>query len=331
MTFGKKTINEAEATHRYHVIPLEKVIQYSSNIGAVKVAQSLGVEHVRTTLDKFGLTQRTGISLPGEAASPPKGDSFWLPIFLATVGFGQGVSVTPLQMVTAYAPFANGGYLVRPKILMSEVYSGESPEVRRVLSPGTVQMVRDMLVGVTEVKDATGVGARIPGITVAGKTGTAQKYEAGSGYEGKKYIPSFIGFLPADRPELVIGVMVDEPTPLYYANQVAVPLFKRISEKALTILDRQVKVVAAKTNRPDAKKKVAQVRTIAPKLDPVGEAEWVIPDLQGLTVREAIQLLGGFFGNVRYQGEGFVQDQSPKAGALIHPNTPITLKFSPAS
>src|SRR5437879_2182184 len=106
MTIGKKTIREAESNHQFKMLPLEKVIRYSSNIGAVKIAQQLGVDRVRATLVKYGLPSRTGISLPGEVSAAPRGDSFWVPLFLATVGFGQGISVTPLQMVAAFSPFA---------------------------------------------------------------------------------------------------------------------------------------------------------------------------------------------------------------------------------
>lgn len=332
--FGKRKIGEAESDHRYGILPLEKVIRYSSNVGAVKVAEALGVDRVRSTLDKFGLTSRTGISLPGEAVSAPKGDDYWKPIFLATVGFGQGVSVNPLQMVSSFAPFANGGYLVRPRILMRENVPHEHLEVRRVLAPSTVQAMREILVGVTEEKGGTGVAARIADVRIAGKTGTAQKYEPGVGYDSKKYFSSFIGFLPAEQPELLIGVMVDEPRKTFYASQVAAPLFKRIAERSLQILD---KIPKRSINQKVAASVVpahpiVQKPEPAPQLDvsTTPDGKWVMPDLKGASMRDALRSIGKYMGNVKISGNGYLESQSPKAGTVVSSHSAVILHFSPA-
>jgi len=328
MKIGNIRINEAESDHKFGNLSLEKVIQYSSNVGAVKVAQALGTARVRETLDKFGLTAKTGISLPGEAFLPPRPDKFWRPIFTATVGFGQGISVTPLQMMAAYAPFANGGYLVRPRILLRENVSNEGLEVRRVLSPSTVQTMRQMLLSVTEGKGGTGENAKISNIRVAGKTGTAQKYEAGVGYASQKYFSSFIGFLPANRPELLVAVFVDEPKRPFYASVVAAPLFRRVAERALQILDRLPKKSIAQTDANTAPLSPDSVPPL-PLLTEAGVGQWTMPDLKGLSVREALRLMGRQLENIRVSGNGYLQNQSPAAGSVVESRTPVVLQFSP--
>jgi cell division protein FtsI (penicillin-binding protein 3) len=321
-----RTINEADTNHRFGLIPLKQVVEASSNVGAVKIAQQLGSDRVRATLDKFGLTSKTNVFLPGEVSSGPKSDEFWKPIHLATVGFGQGISVTPLQMVAAYAPFANGGYLIQPRILMREspAVTGESPEIRRVLSTETVQVMREMMLAVTEGKHGTGKKAQIAGLKVAGKTGTAQKYEPGEGYSNEKYFSSFIGFLPADNPQLLVGIMVDEPSKgSYYGGEAAGPIFKRIAERSLQILDRIPKSVAS-ADKPAS----------APKPEPMPvslslseDGSTVMPDLKGLSMREVLRILARYSQNISVNGAGFLVTQSPSPGSALQDSTSIQLSF----
>jgi cell division protein FtsI (penicillin-binding protein 3) len=228
--FGNKTIGEADEGHRFGLLPLSQVIAFSSNVGAVRISQKLGAEKFRQTLDRFGLTSKTGITLTGEVSSSPKKPDFWTPIHLATASFGQGISVTPLQMVLSYAPFANGGYWIAPKIVFKDGEE-EKPIRRKVLSPEVAETMKNILISATEGKGATGLTAKVEGVKVAGKTGTGQKFDRDNGgYQSKKYFSSFIGFLPADKPKFLIGVMVDEPKDQYYANKVAAPLFSRIRQ-----------------------------------------------------------------------------------------------------
>ncbi len=322
---GDVTIGEAESNHRFGLIPLEKVIRVSSNIGAVKVAQMLGVERVRATLERFGFTQKTGIHLPGEVGANLKPDKAWKNVLLATAGFGQGFSVTPLQMTLSYAPFANGGYLIKPKIFLRE-NADKTPPLQRILKPTTVRTVKEMLVGVTQ-EDGTGFLAKIPEIQVAGKTGTAQKYEAGKGYASEKYFSSFIGFLPANEPELLIGVFVDEPKKPFYASQVAAPLFRKIAERSLQILNRLPK------NRITEKElSPAGTVAVAPAARPIlktkGDGKWIMPDLTGLGVRDVLQIMGGHFENLKISGNGYLKDQSPKSGETVSETTALQFDFS---
>jgi cell division protein FtsI (penicillin-binding protein 3) len=287
VTIGKKSIGEAESDHHYGIIPLEKVIRYSSNVGAVKVARAIGTPLVRWVLDAFGVTAKTGIRLPGEVSSSPRPDDFWTPLHLATAGFGQGISATPLQIVTAFAPFANGGYLVKPRILMDET-PGKPEEHKRVLSPETVKVMRSILTSVTEQEGGTGLLAKIPDVRVGGKTGTAQKYDPKLGYGAGKYFTSFVGFLPADNPSLLIGVMVVGSG----APAAAVPHH--------------------------------------PPLVDITEDDWLMPDLKGVSMREAIQVLSSHLERVKLSGNGYVNSQFPEPGVLVNRKSRISLQFTPA-
>lgn len=342
LQIGNKTIREAEASHQFGKISLEKIIHYSSNVGAAKIGQILGPDRLRSLFDKYGLTAKTQVGLPGETSGSKKSDDTWKPFFLATASFGQGVSVTPLQMTTSFAPFANGGYLVRPKILMREVnlQPGQSHEIRRVLSPKTVQTMREILIGVTEGKGGTGTKAVIPGIHVAGKTGTAQKYDATEGYDGKKYFSSFIGFLPADHPQLLVSVMVDEPKAketrtAYYGGVAAAPVFQRIAERSLQILDKRPKELVSDPE-PVVKEKIsatAAIPSIKAK-NPTevygpSENETLMPDLKGMSFKEATEIMVKYGNEMRMTGDGYVLTQEPKAGAPFKSSTPVVLQFAP--
>lgn len=331
LTIGTKTIREAESNHRYGVIPFEDVLRFSSNVGIVKIAQVLGRERVRNALIDFGLTSKTGVRLPGEASSFPRPNSFWTPIHLATVAFGQGISTTPLQSVLAFAPFANGGYRIRPKILLNEPMrlGKNDTDAKRVISPNTALAMRDLLLRVTELAGSTGVAARVEGIHIAGKTGTAQKYSAGVGYQGNKYFSSFIGFLPSEKPELLIGVMVDEPQGSYYASKVAAPLFRSLADRSMQILDRYPKRTA-----------VSPVRIASLPLDPprprmraaqVDSDHWTMPDLRGVSFREALRVAGSLAASVECKGSGYVESQWPAPQTLIEKNAKVRLVLSPSA
>ncbi|NBT57743.1 penicillin-binding protein 2, partial [bacterium] len=237
---GNTVISESDKKHNHHSLSLEKVIAYSSNVGAVRVAQKVGAQGALDLLERFGLTRKTGVELSGETSGQKKNKEALTPLLVATMGFGQGISTTPLQLISAFSPFANGGFLVSPTILKSSTETDEKSFVKgeRIISEETALEIKNMLLSVTEDPKGTGYLAKIPGVRVAGKTGTAQKYDPQTGYKNGKYYSSFIGFLPAENPQFLIGVMVDEPKSEYYASLVASPLFKRIAEHSLHILNR---------------------------------------------------------------------------------------------
>ncbi len=219
-----------------------EVIQKSSNIGAVKVAQALGEERLFHYLTAFGFGQRTEIDLPGEAAGLVKEPRDWSRRSLASIAIGQEIGVTALQLVTAVSAIANGGWLMKPYVV-SEIRDADGrliaqagPQVRRrPISPQTAQTLSSILEGV--VTQGTGRKAAVPGFRVAGKTGTAQKIDPATGaYSSTLLVGSFVGFVPVEDPKLAIVVVIDEPQTEGWGGVVAAPVFRRIAEQALPYL-----------------------------------------------------------------------------------------------
>jgi cell division protein FtsI (penicillin-binding protein 3) len=221
-----------------HVHPVESmtigdIIAESSNIGATMVADQVGSAELKNYLERFGYGKTTGTGFPGESAGTMP--SAWDDVIRATVSYGQGVAVTPMQMAGVYATIANGGTWVEPRLVRGTVGAGggfhaaRPAETREVVTPTTADLLTRMLAYV--VQDGTGAQAAIPGYQVAGKTGTSRKLNAYGNYEDR-YMASFVGFLPAGRPRLVIAVSIDEPDTVY-GGVAAAPLFQQIAEYAI--------------------------------------------------------------------------------------------------
>ncbi len=227
-------------THPHGWLPFSKILQVSSNIGFTKVAEKLKKDRFFKYIDKFGFGQTTGIDVPGEVSGLLRKPEKWSGVDLATHGFGQGISTTPLQLVMAYAAVANGGFLMRPYVMRravgpkGEVLSENQPHVvRRVISEKTATLLAAMLRDVT-TEGGTGKMANVDGFEVAGKTGTAQKADPiNGGYAAKKRVASFVGFVPANKPRLVALVLIDEPEVNVYGGVVAAPVFRNIAQGAL--------------------------------------------------------------------------------------------------
>ncbi len=222
-------------------LTLEEVIHKSSNIGMIKVVNQLGREDFATYIENYGFGKTTGVDLPYEHSGNLFAVKHWDTHSLGAVPFGQGIMVTPLQMVSALNVIANDGKLLRPYITREiqdnsgKVIKKMYPiEVRQVLRPEVARQMADMLVGVVE--GGSGRRARIEGYRVAGKTGTAQKAEPnGRGYHGKE-IMSFMGFLPAENPVISIIVMLDEPKGARFSGQIAGPLFQKVATQSIQYL-----------------------------------------------------------------------------------------------
>jgi cell division protein FtsI (penicillin-binding protein 3) len=239
-SFAGRILHDHE---HYSVISVEEIIAKSSNIGTAKVAIKMGKERTFKYIWDFGFGQRTGLPLSGEVGGWLPRPKDWALIHISRIPIGQGVTATPLQMVMALSAIANDGVLMRPMIVDSLVdEKGETvvkydPQiVRRVVSPAAA---KDSVTAMkTVVKTGTADKARLENYTVAGKTGTAEK-PVGGFYTKEKYYASFIGFFPADEPELCILVSVDEPLKKtgYYGGQVAAPVFKRIAERTANFLN----------------------------------------------------------------------------------------------
>lgn len=235
-TLGSKTFHDAHP-HPVETLSFSEIIEQSSNVGTIKVAQGLGKDRLYEYLTRFGYGKPTGLDFPGEAAGILPKPANWSGPSMGTIPIGQGVAVTALQIMSVYATVANGGVAVQPKLVRATIDGqGErkmtpASAKRRVITTSTATQVTQILLGVTEGKHGTGTMAAIPGYQVAGKTGTAQKpIPGGGGYSG--YVGSFIGFAPAGDPQLVVGVILDDPSPIW-GGVTAAPTFKQIMQFSL--------------------------------------------------------------------------------------------------
>lgn len=223
-------------------LTFREVLEKSSNVGAIKVAQRLGKDRFYAYIVKFGFGERTGIDLTGEAAGLVRPPQQWSEVSIGSLSIGQEIAVTPLQLVTAISAIANGGMLVRPHLVKYVMKEGEitrevTPvQVRRIISEATARQVTELLQGV--VSRGTGKEAAVDGYVVAGKTGTAQKFDASLGrYASQKVTASFIGYLPADQPRVAILVSIDEPQgTAAWGGTAAAPVFSAIAQQAMRYL-----------------------------------------------------------------------------------------------
>lgn len=233
-----KTFHDAHS-HPTEAMTLADIIAYSSNVGTIEVASLLGRSRFYSYLQRFGLTQRTGVGFPGESPGLLPPPEQWSGTSMGTIPLGQGIAVTPLQMAAVYATIANKGVWVQPRLVDGVVGSDgrmrrpAAPKTRRVVSADTAATVAQMLAYAVRV--GTGKEAQISGFWVAGKTGTARKVnESGTGYSSK-YVASFIGFAPAANPAVVVAAVLDEPSTVY-GGIAAAPLFRDVARFALARL-----------------------------------------------------------------------------------------------
>jgi cell division protein FtsI (penicillin-binding protein 3) len=216
---------------------VRSIVERSSNVGTITIAQQLGEGRLADWIDRFGFGHATGIDFPGESSGFALPPDEWSGSTIGTVPIGHGIAVTPIQMARAYAAIANGGVLVTPH-LVEAIDGGAVARKRgkRVVSRAVSNQMLSMLRGV--VLEGTGTEAAIPGYTVAGKTGTAAKIDPETGrYSHSKYVASFVGMVPATKPRLVIMVMVDEPSGAIYGGEVAAPVFRQIARFNLQHLE----------------------------------------------------------------------------------------------
>jgi len=233
----KFTINDHG---HYGMMSLPEIMRVSSNIGSLKVAQYIGKDAFSKAVLDFGFGSKTGIDLPGEASGIMSSPKNWGTLQMSTIAFGQGISVTPIQVVTAYSAIANGGYLMKPLIVKQiadakgAVVKENHPQiVRKVLSEVNARKVVEMLKLVVG-PGGTGTAAQVEEYGTAGKTGTAQKVEEGKkGYSSNKYIGSFVGIAPADDPKITVLVSINEPAGSHFGGVVAAPAFREIVRKVL--------------------------------------------------------------------------------------------------
>lgn len=237
---GGKTIRDV---HKYGVLTFKEVIQKSSNVGTIMIGMKLGKERIYKYEKLLGIGEKTGIDLPGEVSGLMLPPERWSGTSLGAIPIGQEVAVTPLQILRAYSAIANGGFLVRPHVV-SEIISPEGQllfsfmdnEKKRIISPGTAGMFKEILKSVVE--GGTGERASVEGEEVAGKTGTAQMIDPKTKrYSREKYVSSFVGFVPVDNPRFALIVVVYEPKGQIYGGVVASPVFRDIANQAFSYLN----------------------------------------------------------------------------------------------
>jgi cell division protein FtsI (penicillin-binding protein 3) len=229
-------------SHGTEELTFADVVAQSSNIGTIKVATRLGAQRLAQAELNFGYGRRTGVELPGETPGIVRPQSTWTCPDLGTNAIGQGVAVSVLQMARVYASVANGGLLVQPTLVRGiidergDYHASQRVTPKRILSANTTRTLTGILEGVVR-EGGTGTAAALDGWTVAGKTGTAQVPGPGGGYLPGAYVGSFIGFAPAEDPQVVVAVVLDRPTTGIYGGTVAAPVFREVAGYALRHLE----------------------------------------------------------------------------------------------
>jgi cell division protein FtsI (penicillin-binding protein 3) len=328
----------------YQQLTPAEIIKYSSNIGSAKIGKMLEREAFHSYIKDFGFGQQTGIDLPGEVVGLLRPPDKWFEVDLAAISFGQGLSVTPIQLAAAVASIANGGNLMEPYVVDRVVDSQghvthqyQPRVVRKVIAQDVAQTVTRMMEMTTE-EGGTATNARVPGFRVAGKTGTAQKVDAVTGgYSQDKWVASFIGFLPAEEPRLVMLVVIDEPKVGHYGGLTAAPVFSRIAAQAMQSLKvaPNEKIPAGET-LPSLEQII--VATESPKRFKIQELAStgysggpLMPDFVGLSYRQVLELMEEEQLNVSFRGRGRVVEQSPVPGMAIPYGAPVWVHMMPPS
>jgi cell division protein FtsI (penicillin-binding protein 3) len=319
--------------HPYKILNVSEIIQVSSNICSAKIGAKLGADKLYDYLKSFGFARPTGVETPGEVIGRLSPPSEWKQVKLANISFGQGVTVTAVQLAAAMGTLANNGVRMLPYVvrrvtdLDGDVLRYRLPETEgRVIAPEVARKVSDMMELVIG-PGGTAERAAIAGVRVAGKTGTAQKVENGR-YSTDHWLSSFAGFLPADDPRLVIVVVIDEPREHHYGGVVAAPVFQRIAEASLDYLH---------VHRPA----VAEPELINASLPPpppalpqptaVTKFNGKMPELRGLSLRAAMRAMNGCDCAVDVAGSGYVVKQRPDPGVDVTRDARVTVELARAA
>ena len=306
--------NQIKDVNEYGWLTVNRILRYSSNIGAAKVGMDMGSGTLHNYLTRLGLDQSTGVQVPGQSRGLLRPPNTWSNMDLATISFGQGMATSFLQLARAYATLGNHGIYTDLNILQEQ--SSPVSSEQRVFSRGVSRDVLAMMRDAVE-RDGTGTKARISGIEVGGKTGTAQKASPQGGYSDE-YVASFVGFLPAMDPEYMIMVLVDAPESPYYGGLVAAPAFQRIggrllsSQKGLGLRRLALDESGADTGSYTGEKGRF---SIAPRQTREMDSSSV-PDLRGTPLRLAVESLIQAGIEPRLEGTGvMVREQSPSPGS----------------
>lgn len=330
LTIAKTTIHDWK---KFGWLSFSEVLQNSSNVGSMKVGLALGRDRYHRYMTAFGFGAPTSVGLAGESRGVLRDPQRWSPLSLPTMSIGQEVSVTALQMLAAFGAVANGGILMQPRLVKAE-FDADGHEVRRlepravrqVVSAETARTLSRMLVQVVE--HGTGHFAAVPGYEVGGKTGTAQKLDpATRRYSRAPGVLSFIGFVPADAPRLVLLVLLDEPKNEKWGSEAAAPMFSAIAGPVLRYLDvppSDAVPIQIVTGPGAEGTGAAHVRLISTTETVTG----VMPDVSGRTLREALAMLTPLGLRVELSGHGRVVQQSPAPGEAVEQDAVVRLTLA---
>jgi cell division protein FtsI (penicillin-binding protein 3) len=320
----------------YGKLSFSRVIEVSSNVGAVKIGLALGRKRIYDYLRRFGFGLSSGIDLPGERSGVLRPPERWSAVSIGSISIGQELSVTPLQLVNAVCAIANGGLLLKPRVV-GQIWDGKRQRpvkeykrqvVRRVVSARTCRELTRILVRVVE--RGSGQRARLVQYKVAGKTGSAQKVDPETGaYAGDKWVAWFLGFAPADRPRLAMVVMLDEPQRGKWAAEVTAPVFARIARKTLRYLG--VPPDRSKPKKKPVPQEARRLRLVKYNSSKGGDEGRlvVLPDLRGKSMRRVARELSTRGLLVELVGSGRAISQDPPPGAKISPGSICRVNFTP--
>ena len=337
-------LNVSISDHRpYGWLTFNQVFFNSSNVGVIKVAQKAGRENIYKMARAYGFGNKTGVSLDGESNGVLRGLKKWSALSLAEIAIGYEVSVTPLQLAMAYSAAANGGYLLKPRIIRSAIssdgvveFSDDVKVIRRVMSPETSDKLKDILLGVIRV--GTGKKAFMRGFRVAGKSGTSQKIKDGK--HSNEYYASFVAFFPVEDPKFLCLIIVDNPrTYLPYGGEVAAPIVKRIFTRIANANPQLFfSGTSTKIERSDSAPRNNEIREssllnlqtvryieLIQSSDDDASPNDIMPNVKGMSLRYALKILGEHDLNPKFSGSGIVIKQLPPAGEQVVSGTEVIL------
>lgn len=343
-------ISEAERKKEMKAfLNMSEILSLSSNVGISSIALELGSKNLRKSLLNFGFGHKTGVDFPGEAKGVLR-ELPWRDLETATISFGHGIAATGLQIANAYAVIANGGFLKRPRLVkkIKNPYTGEekvfqTQTIRQALSKEEALSLSLMLTNVTERPDGTGALAKVPGYLVAGKTGTAQKVDfKNKGYKKGEYISSFVGFIPAHKPQFVVYIMVDGAKKNFYASGLTAPLFSEVASyivrqaglspsilKKENILSERLPAGGSSKafwTKKSPKKKLSKEKpsdTTDSLLD-----TFIMPDLKGLSLKQSLKKLSKYDLKLQIKGSGYLIESRPAPGESVSKKQRAVLSFS---
>ena len=350
---------------RFGDLTVAQILMHSSDVGAIKLGLRLGEARLYQYIQRFGFGSRLNLDLPGEEVGLVRPPDRWSGIAIGEISMGQGIGVTPLQMVSAYSAIANGGVLIEPRVVR-EVFRGHNhessppPLARRIVTPQTAAYMREMLAGV--VLDGTGRSAQLNGYSAGGKTGTAQKIDASGRYSHRQYVASFIGFAPVEKPAITILVVIDTPVGQIYGAEVAAPAFKSIAEQTLRYLNvpqdnpsRSLQLISRSLAKSPRKNEADEEESLpvdsestgasTRPIEPVSYSEWpsaaskgtvllddgpmvAVPNFAGLSARRVSEECQSLGLGMDMSGSGLAVDQDPAPGTQVRAGSSVRVQFA---